>query len=133
MDPHARRRPGVEVRFVAADGTVLATEERPGCAFTWMGTFGEGLAIRDVARVEVHAVLHATEAGTYVVAGSGVGRYELSVGGEQVFDGELVLPPGADIVEGIMIPPQASHSDQGDGTGTGASHDETPSRSVGCL
>ena len=68
-----------------------------------------GSAIGDVARVEVHAVVHATEAGTYEIAGSGVGRYELSVGGEQVFDGELVLPPGADIVEGIMIPPQATH------------------------
>ena len=102
--------PGVEVRFVADDGTVLASEQRPGCAFTWMGTFGYGLAIRDVARVEVHAVVRATDAGTYEVAGSGVGRYALSVGGEQVFDEELVLPPGADIVEGIMIPPQATHS-----------------------
>ena len=101
--------PGVEVRFVAGDGTVLATEERPGCAFTWMGSFGQGISIRDVARVEVHAVVRATDAGTYEIAGSGVGRYELSVGGEQVFDGELVLPPGADIVEGIMIPPQATH------------------------
>ena len=78
--------PGVEVRFVADDGTVLASEQRPGCAFTWMGTFGYGLAIRDVARVEVHAVVRATDAGTYEVAGSGVGRYALSVGGEQVFD-----------------------------------------------
>ena len=98
------------MRFVAGDGTVLATEQRPGCAFTWMGSFGQGSAIRDVARVEVHAVVRATEAGTYAIAGSGVGRYELSVGGEQVFDGELELPPGADIVEGIMIPPQATHS-----------------------
>jgi beta-glucosidase len=102
--------PGVEVRFVAGDGTLLASEQRPGCAFTWMGSFGHGLAIRDVARVEVHTVVHAIDAGTYEVAGSGVGRYELSVGGEPVFDGELVLPPGADIVEGIMIPPQATHS-----------------------
>ena len=37
------------------------------------------------------------------------GRYRLSVGGDEVFDGELELPPGADIVEGIMIPPQAIH------------------------
>ena len=102
--------PGVEVRFVAGDGTVLATEERPGCAFTWMGSFGQGIGIGDVARVEVHAVVRATDPGTYAIAGSGVGRYRLSVGGEQVFDGELELPPGADIVEGIMIPPQAIHS-----------------------
>ena len=86
-------------------------EQRPGCAFTWMGTFGYGLAIRDVARVEVHAVVRATDAGTYEVGRARAsGRYRLSVGGEQVFDGELELPPGADIVEGIMIPPQATHS-----------------------
>ena len=38
------------------------------------------------------------------------GATELSVGGELVFDGRLELPPGADIVEGLMIPPQAVHS-----------------------
>ena len=65
--------------------------------------------VGDVARVEVHTVVRATEAGTYEIAGSGVGRYRLSVGGEEVFAGELELPPGADIVEGIMIPPQAIH------------------------
>jgi beta-glucosidase len=101
--------PGVEVRFLAADGTVLQTEHRPGCAFNWLGSFGDGLAIGDVARIEVHTILRAADAGTYEVAGSGVGRYQLSVGGQVVFDGLLELPPGADIVEGLMIPPQAVH------------------------
>jgi beta-glucosidase len=107
--------PGVEVRFLARDGAVLATEQRPGCAFTWLGSFGHGLSIGDVARVEVHAVLRATDAGTYVVGGSGVGRYELSVGGEVVFDGRLELTAGADVVEGMMIPPQALHDISLDG------------------
>ena len=101
--------PEVEVRFLAADGSVLRTEQRPGCAFNWLGSFGDGLAAGDVARIEVHGVLRATGAGAYDVAGSGVGRYELSVGGETVFDGRLELPPGADMVEGLMIPPQAVH------------------------
>ena len=101
--------PGVEVRFLARDGTVLATERRPGCAFTWLGSFGHGLAPGDVARVAVHTVLRASAAGTYAIAGSGIGRHRLSVGGAVVFDGLLELPPGADIVEGIMIPPQAVH------------------------
>jgi beta-glucosidase len=99
----------VEVRFVAADGTVLGTEHRPGCAFTWLGSFGEDVPRADVARVEVHAVLRASDAGVYDVAVSGVGAYRLSVGGEEVFAGELTLPPGADVVEGIMTPPQAVH------------------------
>ena len=101
---------GVEVRFVAGDGSVLATELRPGCAFTWLGSFGHGISRDHVARVEVHTVVRATNAGTYEIAGSGVGRYRLSVGREEVFGGDLELPPGADIVEGIMIPPQAIHS-----------------------
>jgi beta-glucosidase len=102
--------PGVEVRFVAQDGRVLGTEHRPGCAFTWMGSFGPDVARDEVARIEVHTVVRATDPGTYVVAGSGVGRYRLSVGGEEVFAAELELPPGADIVEGLMIPPQATHA-----------------------
>lgn len=91
-----------------------------------VGSFGDGLAIGDVARIEVHAVLRAADAGTYEVAGSGVGRYRLSVGGHPVFDGRLELPPGADIVEGLMIPPQAVHSvrlDAGEETAVMLAHD----------
>jgi beta-glucosidase len=99
--------PGVEVRFLAGDGRVIASEQRPGCAFNWLGSFGQD---EEVERVEVHTVLRATDAGTYELAGSGVGRYQLSVGGEEVFDGRLELPPGADVVEGMMVPPQAVHS-----------------------
>lgn len=102
--------PGVEVRFLAGDGTLLASEQRPGCAFTWLGSFGHGLSPAEVARIEVRSMLRATDPGTYEIAGSGVGRYALTVGSEQVFDGELALPPGADVVEGMVLAPQAAHS-----------------------
>ena len=108
--PGGGDEPGVEIRFLAPDGTVLATEHRLGCAFNWLGSFGDGLTIGAVARIELHTILRAADAGSYAIAGSGVGRYELTVGGETVFDGSLELPPGADIVEGLMIPPQAVHS-----------------------
>ncbi len=98
--------PGVEVRFLDADGTVLASERRRGCAFTWLGSFDHEGAI---ARIEVDAVLRATEPGTYTVGASGLGRYQMSVGGEIAFDEQLELRPGADIVEGIMVPPQTTH------------------------
>jgi beta-glucosidase len=101
--------PGVEVRFLAGDGTGLAVEHRPGCAFNWPRFFDHGGSL---ARVEVHTTIRATEAGTYTIAGSGIGRYCLSVGGEVVFDGVLELAPGADIVEALMIPPQATHAIQ---------------------
>ncbi|HEX2411223.1 MAG TPA: glycoside hydrolase family 3 C-terminal domain-containing protein [Solirubrobacteraceae bacterium] len=106
---------GVEVRFLAEDGTVLGTERRPGAAFNWMGGFGPDVPAERVARVEVHTTLRATDAGRYAVGGSGVGRLWLSVRGEQVFDERLALPPGADVVEGIMSPPQRAHEVELDG------------------
>jgi beta-glucosidase len=96
--------PGVEVRFVAADGTVLATERRLGGAFRW-----DGIRRRHpgVTSIEVRTVLRANDTGTHGVGGSGIGRCRLSVGGEEVFNGRLELAPGADFGEAMMIPPQA--------------------------
>jgi beta-glucosidase len=97
---------GVEVRFVARDGTVLGSEDRPGCAFTWHDAFAYP---EPVERIEVHTVIRGTAPGAYAIAGSGIGRYRLSVDGKAVFDGELEAPAGADVVEGLMVPPQACH------------------------
>jgi beta-glucosidase len=97
---------GVEVRFVAREGTVLGSEDRPGCAFTWHDAFAYP---EPVERIEVHTVIRGTAPGAYAIAGSGIGRYRLSVDGKAVFDGELEAPAGADVVEGLMVPPQACH------------------------
>ena len=97
---------GVEVRFLAGDGTVLGSEHRPGCAFTWHHAFAYPVPVE---RIEVHTVIRATVPGAYAIAGSGIGRYRLSVDGKAVFDGELKPPAGADVVEGLMVPPQACH------------------------
>ena len=97
---------GSEVRFLAADGTVLGSERRPGCAYHWLGSYGPDVDAEQVARIEAHAVLRATEPGAYTVAVSGVGRYRLSVDGEELFAGDIELAPGADIIEATMLPPQ---------------------------
>ena len=97
---------GVEVRFLAEDGTILGSEDRAGCSFRWPRSRNYGGAL---ARVEVHTILRAIDAGTYAIAASGIGRYHLSIDGEAVFDGEIELPPRADVVEALMIPPQAVH------------------------
>ncbi len=99
--------PGVEVRFLTGDGTVVDTEHRPGCSFNWPGSLVHG---RGVTRIELRTMVRATDAGTYTIAVSGEGRYHLSLGGEEVVDLRLELPPGADIVEGMVIPPQAAHN-----------------------
>ncbi|MBV9807354.1 MAG: glycoside hydrolase family 3 protein, partial [Solirubrobacterales bacterium] len=97
---------GVEVRFVAGDGTVLGIDHRPGCAFTWHDAFEYPVPVE---RIEVHAVIRATDPGAYTIAGSGIGRFRLLVGGKAVFDGELKVPEGADVVTGLMVPPQVCH------------------------
>ncbi len=98
--------PGVEVRFVGADGELLSSERRTLCAFNWSRSLDYGAQL---ARVEVHTVIRASDPGTYTVAASGVGRYRLTVGGRVVFDGRLDPAPGSDIVQNLMIPPQTRH------------------------
>jgi beta-glucosidase len=100
--------PGLEMRFLAADGRVLGREHRTNAAPTWLGTFMPGLPVAGVTAVEAHARLHSPEAGTWVVGASGLGRIRLTVAGRVAHDGRVELPPGADPVEGMMRPPQRS-------------------------
>jgi beta-glucosidase len=97
---------GVELRFLAADGTELGREHRAVASFTWIGSFVPGVAIDDVSAVEVHTRLRSPADGVYLVGGSGVGPFRLTVDGKVLFDTRIELPPGADPVEGIMRPPQ---------------------------
>jgi beta-glucosidase len=100
--------PGLELRFLAADGRVLGREHRTSAGPTWLGSFLPGLPVAEVTAVEAHAILRAPEAGTYAVGGSGLGRVRLTVGGQVAHEGRIELPPGADPVEGMMRPPQRS-------------------------
>ena len=94
--------PGVLVRFLGADGIALGREERRGGVFNWMA----GLPVAGVASVQVAFRVVAHETGRYEVGGSGLGPFRISVDGELRAESVLVLPPGADIVEAIMAPPQ---------------------------
>jgi beta-glucosidase len=96
----------VEVRFLAADGSPLGSEQRRTGSFTWLGSYGEAVATSAVAAVEVYGRLRAGAAGEYVVGASGLGRQRLTLDGVVAFDTVLELPPGADLAEGIMRPPQ---------------------------
>ena len=96
----------VEVRFLAADGSPLASEQRRTGSFTWLGSYGEAVATSAVAAVEVQGRLRAAAAGEYVVGASGLGRQRLTLDGVVAFDTVLELPPGADLAEGVMRPPQ---------------------------
>jgi beta-glucosidase len=97
---------GVEVRFLAADGTVRGREDRTTGAFNWLSRFGPDLPIAEVAAVEVHTRLCAPEPGTYLLGGSGLGTLRLTVDNQVAFDTVTELPTGADPVEALMRPPQ---------------------------
>ena len=64
----------VEVRHLAADGTVLLAERREIAEFTWAGTLDPL-----TAAIELHTTLRAERAGEHLVGPSGAGRYQLQV------------------------------------------------------
>jgi beta-glucosidase len=104
------RRPdggeGVEVRFLAADGTVRGRELRSTAAFTWLSSFGPELPMAEVDAVELHTRVRAPETGSYLLGASGLGAVRLTVAGQVAFDTVTELPAGADPVEAMMRPPQ---------------------------
>jgi len=104
------RRPdgstGADVVFFGHDGNELRKDARSGTAFTWMGSFGEGLSMTDVAAIEVRTRVRAPRTASYLLAASGMGSFRLTVDGEVRAADDLVLPDGADVVEGMMRPPQ---------------------------
>jgi beta-glucosidase len=97
---------GVEVRFFGADGSELGREQRRAASMMWWGPINDELAASQVDHVEVRTNLRVPEDGTYEIGTSGLGAFSLSVDGTTVFDTTIELPPGADVVEGIMKPPQ---------------------------
>ncbi|MFC8432353.1 beta-glucosidase [Streptomyces sp. NPDC057253] len=99
-----------EIRYLDADGELLGVERRRAGAFNWiMGGHPDGVTLDGVAALEVSFLLRATDPGTYLVGSSGLGRHRLLVAGEEVYDVDLVLPPGADMVVGMLTPPQHTH------------------------
>ncbi|HEX2360512.1 MAG TPA: glycoside hydrolase family 3 C-terminal domain-containing protein [Jiangellaceae bacterium] len=97
---------GVEVVFFGSDGVELAREHRRAASMFWWGPVGEGFAASDVNHLEVRTSLRVPENGRYLIGTSGLGAISLSVDGATVFDATIELSPGADVVEGIMKPPQ---------------------------
>ena len=98
---------GVEVRFLAADGTVLGAEQRRDGAFTWLGSTLEragdgrgGRGPRDAARRGGRRARRS--------AAPGVGRYRLDARRRaRRSTRQLELPPGADPVEAHHAPAAA--------------------------
>jgi beta-glucosidase len=105
MTDPASGEPGLEVRFLAADGAVLGTEHRSSGALFWTGNFGGDVPVTDVATVEVRGRLRASRTGEWTVGVQGLGAYVVSVNDEQVIDAILLPPEGTPIIEAGMHPP----------------------------
>lgn len=83
--------PGLLVRLLSEDGTVLRSEERRSGKLLWSGDDQVAVA---AAEIEVSAHLHADTAGRWTIAVGGVGRYTLEVDGEIQLNATLEAPGG---------------------------------------
>jgi beta-glucosidase len=96
--------PGVRVRYLGADGGVVHEEQR----FTGkLGWLGEPI-LREVATIEVEALLRASEPGTYAVGAAGVGRFRVEADGTVLVDEDVPPEPGSDPFSAFLDPPQRS-------------------------
>ena len=100
--------PGLEVRFLDADGSVRGVERRRRAAIHWFGTFAPGLPIAEISTIELRTRLRVSEDGTYLLGVSGVGAFRLTVDQEVVLEAELDPSAGADPAEIFFRPPQRS-------------------------
>jgi len=97
--------PGADLRFFSPSGGVIGSEQRGGAVFRWMNGFAAIGAPEEIARVEVRCVIRATEAGTYRLGVTGIGRFRLLADEAVLFDETLTMRQGADVGETLMAPP----------------------------
>nr|AGA60123.1 glycoside hydrolase [Burkholderia sp. QM04] len=99
-DP-ATGEPGVHVRFLADDGSVVLDEHRVGGRLAWLGD----PVLADTAVVEVSATFTAPEDGEYALGFAGLGTFRFDVDGENKSDG-LFFPEGTDPFMAFLNPPK---------------------------
>jgi beta-glucosidase len=98
--------PGVEVIFFDAEDRELGRQQRQAGGMMWWGPVQDGLTADDIDHLQLATRLRIPESGRYTVGTSGLGGYRLVIDGEALIDETITLPAGADVVEGMMKPPQ---------------------------
>jgi beta-glucosidase len=98
--------PGVQVIFFDAGDRELGRQQREAGSMLWWGPVQEGLNAGDIDHLQLRTLLRVPESGRYSVGTSGLGEFRLVSNGETLFDEVITLPLGADVVEGMMKPPQ---------------------------
>ena len=72
----------------------------------WWGPVQEGVNANEIDHLQLSTRLRVPESGRYRVGTSGLGDFQLIIDGETLFDETMTLPLDADMVEGMMKPPQ---------------------------
>jgi beta-glucosidase len=98
--------PGVEIRFLGADGRRLGREHRLAASIFWWGPIRDDLEASEVDSVELRTRLRVPERGRYALGASGVGAFVLSVDGRTVLDVTIPLDLGTDVADAVARPPQ---------------------------
>jgi beta-glucosidase len=98
--------PGVEVIFFDANDHELGRQKRQAGSMMWWGLVQEGLNAGEIDHLQLRTRLLVPESGRHSVGTSGLGDFRLVVDGQTLFDEAITLPLGADVVEGMMKPPQ---------------------------
>ena len=97
--------PGADVRFFSPSGEVIGSERRDAAVFRWMNGFAAIGAPEQIDRLEISCLIQATEAGTYQLGVTGIGRFRLLTDEAVLFDETLTVRKGADVGETLMAPP----------------------------
>ena len=97
--------PGADVRFFSPSGEVIGSEQREAAVFRWMNGFAAIGAPEQIDRLEISCLIRATEAGTYQLGVTGIGRFRLLTDEAVLFDETLTVRKGADVGETLMAPP----------------------------
>lgn len=96
--------PGVRLRFVAPDGTVLRTEHREAAALAWWDGLPPGVGWGESGTVMLDTLYCPDVSAAHLIGAAGVGRLTITVDGEIVADGVTATP--ADPVQAMTNPGQ---------------------------
>lgn len=94
--------PGVRLRFVAPDGTVLRTEHRGAAALAWWDGLPPGIGWGESGAVVLDTLYRPDVTGAHLIGAAGVGRLTITVDGEVVADRQTPTP--ADPVQAMTKP-----------------------------
>ncbi|GAA2737443.1 glycoside hydrolase family 3 protein [Actinocorallia aurantiaca] len=107
-DPSRRLNPAVfPLRTTARDasGKVLGEYAQPDGSLQWVGQMPEGVDHAELGSVAMRGTLIPQATGEHRIAIEGVGAFELTVGGDVLFDG-TVAHDGEDPFAAFFSPPQ---------------------------